>query len=227
MARANNIIAVAIDGPSGAGKSTVAKELAAATGFIYVDTGAMYRAVAFYNILRDVNLKDQAAVERNLADIYIDIRYDSQNKQRIILNDQDVTEDLRTQQAAEGASLVAAYQAVREKLVTLQQELARKYSVVMDGRDIGTFVLPDARTKIYLDASVEERTRRRMHELQQKGEPAEYEEVRQAIEVRDHRDMNRVHSPLIRANDAFYIQSDGMTVQDITEKILTIMAKAR
>ena len=225
MARANNIIAVAIDGPSGAGKSTVAKELAAASGFIYVDTGAMYRAVAFYNILRDVNLKDQAAVEQNLTDIYIDIRYDSQNKQRIILNDQDVTEDLRTQQAAEGASLVASYQAVRQKLVAIQQALACKHNVIMDGRDIGTHVLPDAKVKIYLDASVEERTRRRMHELQQKGEPAEYDEVRRAIETRDHRDMHRFHSPLIQAKDAFYIQSDGMTVLDIVEKILTIMKK--
>ena len=225
MNRANTVMAVAIDGPSGAGKSTVAKELAAASGFIYVDTGAMYRAVALYNILRNVNLKDQAAVERNLTDINIDIRYDCQNKQRIILNDRDITEDLRTQQAAEGASVVASYQAVRQKLVAFQQSLAGKHNVVMDGRDIGTHVLPNAEVKIYLDASVEERTRRRMHELRQKGEPAEYDEVRQAIETRDHRDMSRVHSPLVKAKDAFYIQSDGMTVRDIVEKILVLLKK--
>jgi len=225
LAKTKSVMAVAIDGPSGAGKSTVAKELAAASGFIYVDTGAMYRGVALYNILKNIDLKDQAAVERSLSDIHIDIRYDSQNKQRTLLNGQDITEDLRTQLAAEGASVVASYPAVRQKLVLLQQALASKHNVVMDGRDISTHVLPNARVKIYLDASVEERTRRRMHELQQKGEPAEYGEVRRAIEIRDHKDMSRAHSPLIQAKDAVYIQSDGMTVRDITEMILKIMAK--
>ena len=218
-------LAVAIDGPAGAGKSTVAKEVAAAANSIYVDTGAMYRAVALYNIRKGVNLSDETAVEGNLADISIDIKYDAQKNQRLILNDEDVTEALRTQQAGEGSSVVASYQSVRQKLVTLQRALARNHDVVMDGRDIGAFVLPEAAVKIYLDASIDERINRRMGELQQKGESADYQSVKNAIESRDYRDMNRIHSPLTRAKDAIYINSDGKTVKEITEMILKEMSK--
>ena len=213
-------VAVAIDGPSGAGKSTVAKEVAAAAGLLYVDTGAMYRAVALYNIRKAVDIKDEAAVEENLADIAIDIRYDSQKQQRLILNGEDVTEALRTQTVAEGSSIVASYGSVRQKLVALQRDLARKNSIVMDGRDIGTYVLPDAKLKIYLDASLEERVRRRLKELGEKNEAADFETVKSEVEIRDHRDMNRSYSPLTQAKDAVYINSDGLTIEDITKMIV-------
>ncbi|MCL2421012.1 MAG: (d)CMP kinase [Defluviitaleaceae bacterium] len=227
LAKKKALIAVAIDGPSGSGKSTVAKAVATASGIIYVDTGAMYRAVALYNIRKGVEPGQQAAVEESLSDISIELRYDSQKQQRAFLNGEDVTEALRVQRVAEGASVVASYQAVREKLVALQQVMARKHSVIMDGRDIATHVLPDAQVKIYLDASLEERTRRRMHELSQKGEPAVYEDVYKEIEIRDHRDMNRTHAPLVRTKEAVYIQSDGLAVKEIAEKIFEEMAKAR
>ncbi|MCL2399214.1 MAG: (d)CMP kinase [Defluviitaleaceae bacterium] len=218
-------LAVAIDGPSGAGKSTIAKEVSAAAGIIYIDTGAMYRAVALHNIIAGTDIKDKEAVEKSLNHISIDIQHDDKKKQRLILNNSDVTEDLRTQKVAEGSSIVASYPAVRQKLVTLQQDLAKKYSVVMDGRDIGTVVLPHAQVKIYLDASLKERVHRRIHELELKGEPAEYDSVLQAIESRDERDMNRTHSPLLRAKDAHYIHSDGMTINEIANEILKEIQK--
>lgn len=218
-------IAVAIDGPAGAGKSTVAKEVAKAAGIIYVDTGAMYRAVALYNIRKGADLTDCFAVEKSLDNISIDINYDSDKQQRLLLNGEDVTEALRTGQAAEGSSVVAVHKAVRQKLVKLQQALASKHSVVMDGRDIGTFVLPDADLKIYLDASLEERIRRRMGELKKNGQSADYETVKSEMETRDYRDINREFAPLIRADDAIYIKSDGISVQDITKKIIEEMGK--
>ena len=226
-AKPHGLLAIAIDGPSGAGKSTVAKAVAACAGIIYVDTGAMYRAVALHNIHKGIDPRDQDAVEKSLPDISIDIRHDSKRSQRLILNGEDVTESLRTQQVAEGSSIVASYQTVRQKLVTLQQSLASKHSVVMDGRDIGTHVLPEAQIKIYLDASLEERIHRRVGELQASGQPAEYASVKTAIEIRDNRDMNRTHAPLTQAKDAIYIKSDGMTVQDITQMIIQEIGKVR
>ena len=220
-------IAVAIDGPSGAGKSTVARKVATKSGSIYVDTGAMYRAVALYNMRKEIDLGDQSAVEKSLSAISIDIRYDSQKSQRLILNGDDVSNALRTQQVAEGSSIVASYPAVRKKLVHLQQSLARKHDIVMDGRDIGTHVLPDAQVKIYLDASIDERIRRRMGELNEKGLPAEYADVKGAIEARDYRDMNRTHAPLTQAKNSIYIKSDGMTVEEISKMILAEMDKVR
>ena len=218
-------LSVAIDGPSGAGKSTVAKEVSELTGMVYIDTGAMYRAVALHNIMAGIDIKDESAVEKSLDDISIDIQHNTQKKQILILNGQDVTDDLRTQKLAEGSSVVASYIGVRQKLVTLQQNLAKKHNVVMDGRDIGTVVLPLAQVKIYLDASLEERTNRRIHELKLKGESAEYNDVLQAIKSRDNRDMNRTFSPLVRAEDAHYIHSDGMTVKDIANEILKEIQK--
>ena len=213
-------ISIAIDGPSGAGKSTVAKEVAKVAGIIYVDTGAMYRAVALYYIQNGVDLTDAAAVEEGLNDISIDISHDENNRQRLILNGKDVTEALRTQLVAEGSSVTAAYPTVRQKLKTLQQSLAQKHSVVMDGRDIGTHVLPNASLKIFLDASLDERIIRRMGELKAIGQPADYETVKKEINIRDERDINREHAPLSRAKDAVYIKTDGMTVADITNRIL-------
>jgi len=221
--RAEKFVAVAIDGPSGAGKSTVAREVAVAANLLYVDTGAMYRAVALHNIHKGVDVHDQAAVEANLSDITIDIDYDSEMQQRLILDGEDVTEALRSQEVAEGASVVAAYPSVREKLVSLQQEIARKHSIVMDGRDIGTHVLPNAQVKIYLDASLEERTRRRMSELG----AGDYDSIYNEIKIRDDRDMNRDHSPLTKAEDALYINTDGLSVAEITKIITDEMDKAK
>ena len=220
-------IAVAIDGPLGSGKSTVAREVAKAAGIVYIDTGAMYRAVAFYNIQRSNDLKDEAIIENSLLDITISIRHDLDKQQRLVLNDEDVTEQLRTQKVAEGSSVVASYPAVRKKLVALQQSMARSSSVVMDGRDIASHVLPDAQVKVYLDASLEERVQRRIGELKEKGQSAVYEEILKETEIRDHRDMNRTFAPLKRAEDAIYIQSDGLTVDDIVGMILYEMEKVR
>ena len=220
-------VAVAIDGPSGAGKSTVAKEVAKAAGIIYVDTGAMYRAVALHNIQKKHKLTDSEAVEASLPDISIDIKHDSGKQQRLILNGEDVTEALRTQEVAEGSSVVASYQAVRQKMMALQQSIARSHSVVMDGRDIGTFVLPDAQVKIYLDAGLETRVKRRMGELQANGQSADYEKIRCQIEKRDHRDMTRAFAPLTIADDAIYILSDNLKVQEIVMMIIREMDKVR
>jgi len=220
-------ISIAIDGPVGSGKSTVAKAVAEVANIIYIDTGAMYRAVALYNIRKSVDLTDKAAVENNLSEIYIDIIYDAENRQRLILNCEDLSDELRTLEAGEGASTVAVIAAVRKKLVALQRELAKKYDAVMDGRDIGTHVLPNAQVKIYLDASTEERTRRRCNELEKIGEKANYEQVYQAIKIRDERDMNREISPLIQAKDAIYINTDGLSVQEIANIIIAEMEKVR
>ena len=220
-------VSIAIDGPVGSGKSTIAKAVAEAANIVYIDTGAMYRAVAFYNIRNGVDLTNKSAVENTLADIYIDINYDAENRQRLILNGEDVSDKLRTLEAGEGASTVAVIQAVREKLVSLQQELARKYDAVMDGRDIGTHVLPNAQVKIYLDASVEERTRRRCSELEKIGEEADFKQVMEAIKIRDERDMNREFSPLVKAADAIYLNTDGLTIQEITNIIIDEMKKVR
>jgi len=212
--------AVAIDGPSGAGKSTAAKGVAAKLGIVYIDTGAMYRSVALYCIRENVDVHDRNAVEERLDGISIDLRYNAKKHQRLFLNGEDVTEALRTQEVAEVTSIVASYPFVRGKLVALQQSLSRKRSVVMDGRDIGSTVLPNAKVKVYLDASLEERVRRRMTELKEKGLPAVQETIRKEIEVRDNRDMNRTYAPLVRVQDAMYIHSDNMTEEEIVEKIV-------
>jgi len=215
--------AIAIDGPVGAGKSTVAKAVAEALGVVYADTGAMYRAVALYNILKKADLKNKDLVEQNMADINISISYEADG-QRIILNEKDVTDSLRTPEVSEGASCVAAYGGVRAKLVRLQQDMAKEISIVMDGRDIGTHVLPNARLKIYLDASITERAKRRFKELRQKGESPDISTVQKDIEARDFRDMNREVSPLVRAEDAVYINTDNMSVEEITNKIVNALS---
>ena len=221
------IIAVAIDGPSGSGKSTVAKEIAKAEGSIYIDTGAMYRAVAYYGISNNIELSDEAAVVNALDDINIYIEYDNNMQQRLFLNGDDVTEALRTQPVAEGSSIVAPYPAVREKLKYLQQSMAFNQDVVMDGRDIGTHILPNAQVKIFLDASLETRVQRRIAELKKNNQPAEYEVIKKQIEERDHRDITRDTAPLTKADDAIYIKSDNYTVQEIVMMIRREMEKVR
>lgn len=212
---------IAIDGPAGAGKSTIAKRVAKALSYIYVDTGAMYRAMALYMIQSGISPDDPAAVSAKCADADISIEY-RRGEQVVLLNGENVNSFLRTEEVSSAASKTSANADVRKKLVQLQQELAKKQNVVMDGRDIGTVVLPDAECKIYLTASVEERARRRFRQLKRQGESADLKEIEKEIRERDQRDMTRSISPLKQADDAVLVDSSDMTVDEVVKKILQI-----
>lgn len=214
--------AIAVDGPAGSGKSTVAKAVAKRLGIIYVDTGAMYRGVAYYCIQNGVNCCDEKAVLALLEEIRLEIQ-PTEEGQRIFIDNEDITQKIRTQEIGQGASEVAIIQSVRQKLGDMQRQMAKENSVVMDGRDIGTYVLPQAEVKIYMDASVDERALRRMGELQAKGEKPDFEEVRDAIIRRDENDMNRQHNPLRKAQDAIYLDTTKMSIEDSVEKIISII----
>lgn len=214
--------AVAVDGPAGSGKSTVAKAVAKKLGIIYVDTGAMYRGVAFDCIQKGVDCSDERAVLSLLEEIHLVIQ-PTEEGQRIFLKDQDITEKIRTQQIGQGASAVAMIQSVRQKLGDMQRAMAKENSVVMDGRDIGTYVLPQAEVKIYMDAGVDERAMRRMRELKAKGEKPDFGAVRKEIIQRDENDMNRQHNPLRKAQDAVYLDTTKMSIEEAVEKILSIV----
>jgi len=214
--------AIAVDGPAGSGKSTVAKAVARKLGIVYVDTGAMYRTVALHCIQEGISLADEAAVVASLDGLNMRIQPDTDG-QKIFLNEEDVTAKIRTAEIGRGASDVGAYQKVRERMVEIQQEMAKELSVIMDGRDIGTVVLPDAEVKIYLDAGVEERARRRVGELEAKGETADFEEIKKMIIQRDYNDMNREHSPLKKADDAISLDSTGMSIEEVQQAILSIV----
>ena len=217
--------AIAIDGPVGVGKSTTARTVAAQLGMTYIDTGAMYRAVALYGLERGINIADATAIENCLDNIEIHLRL-AGGIQRVYLKDgdkrRDITEDIRTQTIAEGSSVVAAHKAVREKLAAQQKQLAATGRVVMDGRDIGSHVLPWAQVKIYLDATIDIRAKRRVLDLEAKGHPADFEEVRKETIIRDERDKNRAFSPLTRTPDAIYIDTGNMTPEEVVEKIVNI-----
>lgn len=218
--------AIAIDGPAGSGKSTAAKEAARRLGMVYVDTGAMYRTVALACMKAGVPTTEETAVLPVLDKI--DMRIEPQEDgQRIYLNGEDVTTKIRTPEIGKGASEVAAFQKVRERLVEIQQAMAREHSVVMDGRDIGTVVLPDAELKIYLDAGVAERARRRLGELQVQGKTEELSVIEEQIRRRDEADKNREHSPLRMADDAILLDSTGMGVEEVVQAILAAAEKAR
>lgn len=211
---------IAIDGPAGAGKSTVARRVAERLHIRYLDTGAMYRAMALYAMRCGVSVGDEAAVERVLRDADIRVRY-TEDGQRVLLSGEDVTDGLRTPELSMAASDVSAHRAVRVKLTELQRQVARENDVVMDGRDIGTNVLPDTPYKFYLTASVEERARRRLLELAARGAAAgTLADVAREIEQRDYNDSHRAYMPLRQAEDALYIDSTGMTVEEVTETIL-------
>ena len=214
--------AIAVDGPAGSGKSTVAKAVARKLGIVYVDTGAMYRTVALHCIQEGISLADEAAVVASLDGLNMRIQPDTDG-QKIFLNEEDVTAKIRTAEIGRGASDVGAYQKVRERMVEIQQKMAKELSVIMDGRDIGTVVLPEAEVKIYLDAGVEERARRRVGELEAKGETADFEEIKKMIIQRDYNDMNREHSPLKKADDAVVLDSTSMTVEEVQQAILDIV----
>lgn len=212
---------IAIDGPAGAGKSTIAKQIARRLGYIYVDTGAMYRAMAYYLIQNQVDAADQEAIAAACQHADISICYQD-GEQVVLLNGENVNAYLRTEAVGNMASVSSVVPEVRKKLVELQQKLARETDVVMDGRDIGTVVLPDADVKVYLTASVETRAKRRFLELQEKGEPADLAKIAADIEDRDYRDMHRDISPLRQAEDATLVDSSDMTIDQVVERILEL-----
>lgn len=212
---------IAIDGPAGAGKSTIAKLVAKRLGFIYVDTGAMYRAIALYLIRNKINVDDASAVEHACGDISVSIAYED-GVQQVYLNGENVSAEIRKEQVGNMASRAAAKQAVRDKLLSLQRDIAAASDVIMDGRDIGTFVLPQAELKIYLTASVSKRARRRYDELAAKGEQPDIAKIAEDIETRDYQDMHREIAPLKRAEDAIYLDTSDMTIEEVVETILTL-----
>lgn len=214
-------INIAIDGPAGAGKSTVAKRLAGELGCIYVDTGAMYRAMALHFLRRGVDPADQKAVKAACENVEITLEYEK-GSQQIFLNGENVTGLIRAEEVGNMASVTSAYLPVREKLVELQRRLAGKKDVVMDGRDIGTCVLPQADLKIYLTAGSRVRAGRRYKELLEKGADCDLDEIERDIIERDERDMHREHSPLKQAEDAVVIDSSAMTLDEVLLKLLDI-----
>lgn len=216
--------AVAVDGPAGSGKSTVAKEIAKALGILYIDTGAMYRTVGMACLKKGIDPTDESAVVASLDSLDMKI-FPEAGGQRILLDGEDITSRIRTEEIGKAASSVAAYQKVREKLVEIQQGLAKEQSVIMDGRDIGTKVLPDAEVKIYLDASVEERAKRRVGELEAQGKTADLEIIQEEIAQRDYQDMHRENSPLCRAEDAVNVDTTGLDIPAVTAKLLALIAE--
>ncbi|GHU59157.1 hypothetical protein AGMMS49975_26440 [Clostridia bacterium] len=210
---------IALDGPCGSGKSTVAKILSQKLGWVYIDTGAMYRTIGLYALRSGVS---PAAADTLLHSADIEIKY-TDGTQRIFLNGEDVSETIRTQEVADSASQVAALPLVREHLVTLQKKMAKSANVIMDGRDIGTRVLPNATLKIFMDASVAVRAKRRANELAQKGGAATLEEVTLEVAERDYRDFTRTASPLRRAEDAIALDTSALDAEEVSEKILELL----
>ena len=210
---------VAIDGPAGAGKSTIAKAIAAKMGYVYVDTGAMYRAMALYFLRAGIASSDEEKISSVVDDISVSIKYED-GAQHVILNGEDVTGLIRTEEVGNMASASSVYAPVRSKLVALQQELAKTTDVIMDGRDIGTVVLPNADVKIFLTASVECRAKRRFDELVAKGMEADFDKIAKDIEERDYRDSHREISPLKQAEDAILVDSSDMTIYEVVNTII-------
>lgn len=216
-------ISVAIDGPAGAGKSTIARRLAAELGYRYVDTGAIYRTVAYFMDLWGVSPKDVDGVNRYIDELTIGIEYDEDGLQHMIMNGMDVTEDIRTQEISQKASLISAHACVREMLLDMQRDLANAYDVVMDGRDIGTVVLPKASVKIFLTASAEVRAKRRCNELLAKGQKAKYETVLKEIQQRDYQDTHREIAPLKMARDSIKVDTSEMNIEETVAALLKII----
>ena len=216
-------ISVAIDGPAGAGKSTIAKRLARELGFYYVDTGAIYRTVAYFMDLLGSSPKDVDGVERYIDELNIGLEYAEDGTQHMLMNGMDVTDDIRTPDISQKASLVSAHAVVREVLLDMQREVARNYNVIMDGRDIGTVVLPKAQVKIFLPASAEVRARRRYEELQAKGSHDSYEKVLKELQQRDYQDSHREIAPLKQAKDAIKVDTSELDIDGVVAAIREIV----
>ena len=218
-------VSVAIDGPAGAGKSTMAKRVAKELGYLYVDTGAIYRTVGYHMWLLGIGPRDADGIRRCLDDVNIEIQHLEDGVQHMILNGKDVTGEIRTPEMSKYASGVSAQKCVRDFLLDMQRSFARKHNVVMDGRDIGTVVLPKAQVKIFLTASPEERAKRRFEELTEKGEKASYEKVLQDMKQRDKQDSERAIAPLKPAPDAVKLDTSGNTIEQSISEILAIVRR--
>ena len=217
-------IQVAIDGPSGAGKSTIARILARQLGLVYLDTGAMYRAVGYKAFRQGIDPSDEAALARMMEDTHLQVVLDGNDaEQRILLDDEDVSEKIRSQQAAQYASDVSRFTAVRERLVEWQRQIAQGIGVVMDGRDIGTHVLPHARYKFFLTASAEERARRRCAQLEEKGTKCDFSEFLAQIEARDYQDIHRAVSPLRQAEDARMVDCTRLSIAEVVQCMMDVI----
>ena len=216
---------IAIDGPAGAGKSTIAKRLAKELGYQYVDTGAIYRTVAYFLDLWGVSPKDIDGVTRYIDELTINIEYDEDGLQHMIMNGMDVTADIRTQDISQKASLVSAHAIVRDMLLDMQRDVAKDYNVIMDGRDIGTVVLPKANVKIFLTASAEVRAKRRTDELIAKGQKANYNQILKEIQQRDYQDTHREVAPLKLARDSIKVDTSEMDIDQVVAEIKTIVGK--
>ena len=218
-------VSIAIDGPAGAGKSTIARRLASELNFRYVDTGAIYRTVAYFLDLWGISPKDTDGITRYLDELTLGITYDETGLQHMIMNGMDVTDDIRTQEIGQKASLVSAQPLVREMLLDMQRDAAKQYSVVMDGRDIGTVVLPRADLKIFLTASAEVRAERRFRELTEKGAKASYDKVLAEIKQRDYQDTHRAAAPLKQAEDAVLLDTSDLNFEQSLEAMKKIIAE--
>ena len=206
---------IAIDGPAGAGKSTIAKALAKELGYHYVDTGAIYRTVAYFLDLLGISPKDVDGVERYIDELTIEIEYDEEGKQHMLMNGMDVSDEIRTQDISQKASLVSAHAVVRDVLLDMQREVARKHNVIMDGRDIGTVVLPKADVKIFLTATPEVRAKRRCDELNAKGQKANFEQTLKDIQQRDYQDTHRPIAPLKMARDSVKLDTSDLDIDGV------------
>ena len=217
--------AIAIDGPAGAGKSTIAKRLAKELGFQYVDTGALYRTVAYFLDLLGISPKDVDGVERYIDELNVEIEYDDDGLQHMIMNGMDVSKDIRTQDISQKASLVSAHAVVRDALLDMQRNVAKNYNVIMDGRDIGTVVLPKADVKIFLTASAEVRAKRRTDELLAKGQTAVFETVLKEIEQRDYQDTHRPIAPLKMAKDSVKLDTSDLDIDGVVAAMRKIISE--
>ena len=218
-------ISIAIDGPAGAGKSTIAKGLARELGFKYVDTGAIYRTVAYFFDLWGVSPKDIDGITRYIDELTINIEYDENDVQHMIMNGMDVTADIRTQDISQKASLVSAHAIVRDMLLDMQRDVAKQHNVIMDGRDIGSVVLPKANVKIFLTASAEVRARRRTDELTAKGQKADYNKILKEIQQRDYQDSHREVAPLKMCRDSIKVDTSEMDIKGVIAHIRGIVAE--
>ena len=218
-------ISIAIDGPAGAGKSTIARRLAKELGYYYVDTGAIYRTVAYFFDLWGISPKDADGISRYIDELTVGIEYDDDGVQHMIMNGMDVTADIRTQEISQKASLVSAQPIVRELLLDMQRQVALEHNVIMDGRDIGTVVLPKATVKIFLTASAEVRANRRTKELLERGQKADYNRILQEIQQRDYQDTHREIAPLKPARDSVKLDTSNMDIDSVIAAIKEIVEK--